>query len=212
MDALEHRDQILRIARHEAAHFSVAAAMGFAGERISIQYQTADRYHGKADHDLDERCDSLQAVEKYAIRRTITLMAGAIGEALSGDGSLDRKEADRIFEGPGTGAGSDRSTAHEFIQLIHHMAAPSTTSPAAIKNRLWKLAVAVTIMHADPVEKIAQALLATMRVTAGGLFMELTKQQIEVLLGTEIPRIDSRLEEIWKSIDELLRQAERQPR
>lgn len=203
MNESEHIDQLLKIARHEAAHFVVAVAMGFTGKRISIHYEATDRYHGKADHDLSERCGSLLEVEKYATRRTITLMAGAIGEALNSGGQLDRKEADRIFDGPGTGADSDRSTSHEFIHLIHHVVAPETSSPAEIKNRLWKLAIAVTLMCASIVEKIAQALLATMNIKPEGLYMELTNQQIEMLLGGNIPRLDSQLDDISNQIEAL---------
>lgn len=203
MNQSEHLEQLLKIARHEAAHFAVAAAMGFIGKRISIHYQAADRYHGKADHDLTERCSSLLQVELYASRRTITLMAGAIGEALDATGQIDRKEAARIFEDQGTGSDSDRSTSHEFIHLIHHVAAPETYSPAEIKNRLWKLATAVTLMHASVVEKIAQALLATMSAKPDGLYMELTNQQIEILLGGNIPRMDSELDDISNQIERL---------
>ena len=204
MNQSEHLDQLLRLARHEAAHFTVAEAMGFTGKRISIHYQDADRYHGKADHDLTERCDSLLAVQQYATRRTITLMAGSIGEALDSDGQIDRKDADRIFEGPGTGAGSDRSTSHEFIHLIHHVTAPETFSPAEIKNRLWKLALAVMLMHANVVEKIARALLATIERKSDGLYMELTNQQVEILLGAKIPRMDSQLDDINIQIENLV--------
>lgn len=207
MNQTEHQDQLLKIARHEAAHFTVAEAMGFAGKRISIHYQDADRYHGKADHDLTERCGSLLAVQQYATRRTITLMAGAIGEALDSHGQVDRKEADRIFEGAATGAGSDRSTSHEFIHLIHHVTAPETFSPVEIKNRLWNLALAVTLMHADVVEKIARALLATMDLKPDGLYMELTNQQVEILLGGKIPRMDSQLDDISIQIEILSRHA-----
>lgn len=203
MNQSEHLDQLLKIARHEAAHFVVAVAMGFTGKRISIHYQATDRYHGKADHDLAERCGSLLEVEQYATRRTITLMAGAIGEALDSGGQLDRKEADRIFEGPGTGADSDRSTSHEFIHLIHHVVEAETASPAEIKNHLWKLAIAVTLMCASVVEKIAQALLATMNVEPDGLYMELTNQQIEMLLGGDIPQLDNQLDDISKQIASL---------
>lgn len=198
-----HLDQLLKIARHEAAHFIVAEAMGFAGKRISIHYQDTNRYHGKADHDLTERCDSLFAVERYATRRIITLMAGAIGEALDSDGRLDRNKADRIFEGEASGAGSDRSTAHEFIHLIHHVTAAETFSPAEIKNRVWKLSIAVTLMHVNVVEKIARALFATMEVKPDGIHMELTNQQIEILLGGKIPRMDNQLDEISSHIQNL---------
>lgn len=201
MNQSEHQDQLLKIARHEAAHFTVAEAMGFAGKCISIHYQDADRYHGKADHDLTERCDSLLAVQQYAARRTITLMAGAIGEALDSDGKVDRKDADRIFEGADTGAGSDRSTSHEFIHLIHHVTTPETLSPIEIKNRLWKLALAVMLMHASVVEKIARALLATMDLKPDGFHMELTNQQIEILLGGKIPRMDSQLDDMSIQIE-----------
>lgn len=207
MNQSERLDHLLKIARHEASHFTVAEAMGFTGKRISIHYQDADRYHGKADHDLTERCDSLLAVQQYATRRTITLMAGAIGEALDSAGKVDEKEANRIFEGAGTGAASDRSTSHEFIHLIHHVTAAEIFSPAEIKNRLWKLALAVTLMHANVVERIAQALLATMVVKPDGLYMELTNQQIEILLGWEIPRMDSQLDDISIQIEALSRHA-----
>jgi len=203
MNPSEHLDQLLKIARHEAAHFTVAEAMGFVGKRISIHYQDTERYHGKADHDLTNRCDSLLAVQQYATRRTITLMAGAIGEALGSNGQVDGKEAFRIFEGPDTGASSDRSMSHEFIHLIHHVTEPETFSPAEIKNRLWKLALAVTLMHSNVVEKIAQALLATMDLKPDGLYMELTNQQVEILLGGNIPRMDSQLDEIRIQIEAL---------
>ena len=203
MNYAEHLDQLLKIARHEAAHFVVAAAMGFTGKGISIHYQDVDRYHGKADHDLAERCGSLLEVEQYSIRRTITLMAGAIGEALDAGGQVNRKEADRIFENPGTGAEGDRSTSHEFIHLIHHVAVPQTSSPAQIKNRLWKLAIAVTMMHAAVVEEIAQALLSVMNVRSDGLYMELSSQQVEILLGRYIPRMDSQLDYLSKQIEAL---------
>ncbi|MDV7212810.1 hypothetical protein, partial [Azotobacter beijerinckii] len=103
----------------------------------------------------------------------------------------------------GTGADSDRSTSHEFIHLIHHVAAPETSSPAEIKNRLWKLAIAVTMMYADVVEKIARALLATTNVKPGGLYMELTNQQIDILLRGNIPRVDSQLDDISNQIEAL---------
>lgn len=207
MNQSEHLDQLLKIARHEAAHFTVAEAMGFTGKRITIHYQDADRYHGKADHDLTERCGSLLAVQQYATRRTITLMAGAIGEALDSDGQVDGKEANRIFEGAGTGAGSDRSTSHEFIHLIHHVTAPDTLSPAEIKNRLWKLALAVTLMHANVIDKIARALLATMQLKPDGLFMDMTDQQVESLLEGKIPRMDSQLDEISIQIEAISKHA-----
>ncbi|MEX0167185.1 hypothetical protein MRBLPD1_005754 [Pseudomonas brassicacearum] len=206
MNQSEHQDQLLKIARHEAAHFTAAEAMGFTGKRILIHYQDADRYHGKADHDLTERCASLLAVQQYATRRAITLMAGAIGEALGSDGQLDRKEADRIFEGAATGASSDRSTAHEFIHLIHHVIPPETFSPVEIKNRLWKLAMAVTLMHADVVEKIARALLATIELKPDGLHMELTNQQVETMLGGKIRRMDNQLDDISAQLSALPKQ------
>jgi hypothetical protein len=208
MEISAHQQQLLRITRHEAAHFVVAEAMGFVGQRISIHYQDTNRYHGKADHDLTERCGSLDEVKQYAIRRTITLMAGASGEALDSEGRIDRTEADRIFEGEDTGAGSDRSTSHEFIHLIHHVSEPESASPADIKNQLWKQAVAVTYMHANVVEGIAQALMATMVLKPDGLHMELTNQQIEILLGQGIPRMDGQLEALCKEINGLTKQTD----
>ncbi len=148
----------------------------------------ADRYHCKADHDLTGRCDTLIAVEQYAWRRSITLMAGAIGEALNAYGEIDRKVADWIFESPDSGAGSNRSTCHEFINLIHSIIGPGTSSPAEIKNLLWKLSILLVIMHAPVVEKIARALLATIEVRSDGIRLDLTSQQIEVLLGGRVPR------------------------
>ncbi|MFA0999132.1 MULTISPECIES: hypothetical protein [Pseudomonas syringae group] len=203
MTQQEQLDQLLKIARHEAAHFVVAEAMGFTGKRVSIHYQAPDRYHGKADHDLTGRCDTLIAVEQYAWRRSITLMAGAIGEALNAYGEIDRKAADRIFESPDSGAGSDRSTCHEFINLIHSIIGPGTSSPAEIKNLLWKLSILLVIMHAPVVEKIARALLATIEVRSDGVRLDLTSQQIEVLLGGRVPRIDSQLDEMRIQIENL---------
>ncbi|KZN19328.1 MULTISPECIES: hypothetical protein [Pseudomonas] len=201
MTESEHAGHLLKIARHESAHFTVAEAMGFTGKRISIHYQDTDRYHGKSDHDLTERCNSLIEVQQYATRRTITLMAGAIGESLDSDGQVDEKEAGRIFEGTGTGADSDRSTSHEFIHLIHHVTTPENLSPAEIKNRLWKLALAVTLIHAPVVDAIARALLATMERKPDGLHMELTHQQVEILLEGKIPRIDTQLDAISIQIE-----------
>jgi hypothetical protein len=58
-------------------------------------------------------------------------------------------------------------------------------------------------MHSNVVEKIAQALLATMNLKPDGLYMELTNQQVEILLNGNIPRMDSQLDEIRIQIEAL---------
>lgn len=70
-----------------------------------------------------------------------------------------------------------------------------------VDNLLWKLSITVTLTHAQVIEKIAHALLEKMGLRSDGLYMDLTCQQIEILLSSKIPRMDSLLDDIRDQIE-----------
>ena len=159
--------RIQALAQHEVAHYVVATALGFEGEKLTLQVQL-DAHRGKSTVDCVVSCGSLSELRSFMRKRAVVILAGAMGEALDrASFEVDGRRAHLLLSEGDTGAGQDNAVAKEIAQLLDNssMADGGERTPSRdVFVGLLADAFSIVQINARPICELADMLAA--RVTS----------------------------------------------
>lgn len=197
------REEVLRVARHEAGHLIAAKVLGFATNGIGLTIlSTTGRHHkGSATIELGENNQGTVKTLEYLRRRVQVLFAGALGEALGG-GKLDLAIASQALE---TNAEDDLNKLCELVWILHNASEPENGQRHndreakhfnRLLNELRDCAAILVANEGDHIEEIARRLADKVKLI--DTKYELTEEEIMAL-----PEIAARFAQSRLSTTEL---------
>jgi len=156
----EYRSVIRRVAQHEAGHYIISRALGFAVGEISL---TMTDLHGGHEAGstivLAKPIRTLEETIQYLEHRIQILFAGALSEALE-NGEIDSARAQESLKAGGGARDFDK--IRELMNLLRNLKAPDAhgegepqASLSAIDNDLYNRAAEAVIREKDLINGLA---------------------------------------------------------
>src|ERR1700690_399531 len=155
------KQQLVKIGRHEVAHYIIAKKLGFETGSISLEVTHIPEGHlAGAEITLFKNLDSIENVTSYIKRRVVILYAGVLGESLE-KGIVNEKYAcDELNKG----AANDFAKCRELLQILNNITSSASSKEEAnanlqsINNELWSEAIKLVQEAQEAIEGLGSRL------------------------------------------------------
>lgn len=142
IDSYRRRD-LIKIGKHEAAHYVAAKKLGFNTGDLSLEMTHMHEGHnGGSEIILSKDLNGIDDVVAYLRNRIVILYSGVLGESLN-NGKVDNEYA---CEEINRGAKDDFSKCRELLQILNNITFSNSTyeeaqcNLQALNDELWNIA------------------------------------------------------------------------
>ncbi len=153
------RQKLVRIAKHEAAHYVAAKKLGFDTGDLSLELtHFGEGHNGGSEIILSKDLNDINDVISYLRSRIIILYSGVLGESLN-QGKVDHKYACKELT---IGAVNDFAKCRELLQLLNNLCNSNLNDQEAqnnlqlINDELWNLATELVENENHIIEALGQ--------------------------------------------------------
>lgn len=183
------KQQLVKIGRHEVAHYIIAKKLGFETGSISLEVtHIHDGHLAGAAITLFRNLDSIESVTSYLKKRVVILYSGVLGESLEKGIVNEEYARDELNKG----ATNDFAKCRELLQILNNITSPASSKEEAnanlqsINNELWSETIKLVQEAQEVIERLGSRL--AFEIDKIGEKVVLENSEIE-----ELPAIKARL-------------------
>ena len=155
----DRRQELVKIGKHEAAHYVAAKKLGFETGDLSLELTHMHEGHnGGSEIILSKDLKDIDDVVRYLRDRIVILYSGVLGESLN-NGKVDNEYA---CEELNKGATNDDTKCRELLQILNNICFSSSTyeeaqnNLQAINDELWNIAADIVQDENDIIEGLGR--------------------------------------------------------